>query len=45
MAPEPNPYSPQEHSLFVFVEQAGKPVLDRDARYKSIGNPNFRACS
>ncbi|MEG4436988.1 MULTISPECIES: hypothetical protein [unclassified Microcoleus] len=21
------------------------PVLDRDARYKIIGNPNFRACS
>ena len=24
----PNPYSPQENSLFVFVEQARKPVLD-----------------
>ena len=32
---QPNPYSPQEHSLFVFVEQARKPVLDRGARYQN----------
>ena len=28
----PNPYSPQENSLFVFVEQAQKPVLDNSVQ-------------
>ena len=41
----PNPYSPQENSLLVFVEQARKPVLDNSARYQIIGNRDFRACS
>jgi hypothetical protein len=41
----PNPYSPQENSLFVFVEQARKPVLDNSVRYQIIGNRDFRACS
>jgi hypothetical protein len=29
----PNPYSPQENSLF-FVEQTGKPVIENAAIYK-----------
>jgi hypothetical protein len=41
----PNPYSPQENSLFVFVEQARKPVLDNSVRYLIVGNRDFRACS
>jgi hypothetical protein len=41
----PNPYSPQENSLFVFVEQTGKPVVDNSARYQIVGNREFRACS
>ena len=41
----PNPYSPQANSLFVFVEQARKAVLDNSARYPIVGNRDFRACS
>ena len=41
----PNHYPPLENSLFVFVEQARKPVLDNSARYQIVGNRDFRACS
>ena len=41
----PNPYSPQENSLFVFVEEARKTVVDNIARYQIVGNRDFRACS